>query len=285
MSRGAVLLSLMLAGSLGANGLLLAVWRRGNAAGGGEPQVIAAAAAPARATAAAPEGDRPPRAPFTLGECQERVQALAEELAALVDLRRRHLSPAQRFGELSPNAQLTASVLTELEKAIAPAGGLPCQVECREDLCRMAFADAPRPPPWFERFTDSPWARESLESVEVLEDAVFFRWREPGVVRGDDFLQEVLTNFQRSGAVEACRTRFRGAGALELRLSLLSQPAAEDADAPPGLTARTGGVLAGTPLGDCMAAELQRSLASVPLPPRFDPAILLAQLPASPPGE
>jgi hypothetical protein len=95
---------------------------------------------------------------------------------------------------------------------------------------------------------------------------------------GIDLLRAAVTTFRKSGAIERCQARFKDEGTLETRINLVGD---EDdlEDAPLGLTLRIGGRLAGTPLGDCIAAELRRALDAVTLPPRYETGVVFARFP------
>jgi len=102
---------------------------------------------------------------------------------------------------------------------------------------------------------------------------------DPGAVAGSVVLQTALHDFESSGAVERCQKEHSGKGTLDAHVSIVSGHDGDPQDEPAGVSIEASGPLAGTPLGNCIDGELRRALEAVPLPPRFERALVLAQYP------
>ena len=97
----------------------------------------------------------------------------------------------------------------------------------------------------------------------------------PGAV---DLIRDAVATFRVSGAIERCQERFHDDGTLETRINLVGNED-EVEDEPMGLSVRVGGKLAGTPLGDCLMAELRPILDRVSLPPESESGVVFARFP------
>ena len=138
------------------------------------------------------------------------------------------------------------------------------------------MVDAPSFAPWVAELHRSEWMGEHLHQVARDGDGLLFEEHRPGSVRGSDLLQQALQDFESSGAVERCLARHQGEGTLDAHLTLENF---EEGAADPGINVQAGGRLSGTPLGTCIHDELRRALADMTLPPHYERATLLAQLP------
>ena len=258
-----LLIGALVLASLGANGLLLSRWRAARSA-------EAVDAGLAGATGGT--GRRAGHLPVRLDGCGLRAAAIEGRFAEVMRLRDQYLPPSLRWEDAALNESLTSALRTELAKHVA-AGAPALQAECREELCRLFAGETETAA--IASFMRSPWRGQHLREVESDASGLLLRHRDPGAIAGGELLQRVLQDFEASGAVETCQTSFKGerSGTVDAELTV-----AMDGEAA-ALTVQTGGLLASTPLGKCIAGELNRAIAAVTLPDRVERAVVMAQYP------
>jgi hypothetical protein len=272
--------------SLGANGLLFARWRAAHPA-------ISAEAADAKPTAppAFTEAWRRPfpglraglqargAAPVALDSCVQETSRLSSQLAELDRLREQHTPARERFKSAEPNRPLTTAFMAALDSHIPLSAGSPVRAECRGNLCRVFIAPAGRSDQRLVALRESQFVGENLKELEPDDEGLLFEQKHPDSISGSDLLQNALQDFESSGAVEACQSKFPGAsGTLDAQVTIVPPDQAGQGQTQ-GISVRSAGALAGTPLGNCIDNAFQRALMAVVLPERYDGASLMAQYP------
>jgi hypothetical protein len=277
---------LLLAGlvvlSLGANGLLFARWRAAHPAQVSEAGPPGKPAAPALSEAwrrpfpglRLTQPGRGP-APVALDGCVLETSRLSTQLAEIEHLREQHTPPRERFQAAEPNRELTAAFSAALDHHIPVSAGSPVRAECRGNLCRVFVTPAGRSDQRLVALRESEFVGENLKELEPDDDGLLFEKKDADSVSGSDLLQNALQDFESSGAVEACQSMFPGgAGTLDAQVTIV--PPGQES---PGISVRSAGALAGTPLGKCIDSAFQRALMAVVLPDHYDGASLMAQYP------
>ena len=273
-------LSLLVIGSLSANGLLLSRARHPTPAVANHS---AARATPARAVAprrrvAVPKLVWGP--PGSPADCAARSADLEAKAAELDHLGDRYLGPDVRFAHAGVNAKLTAELRTQLRGHRATDGRTPspAALECRATVCRLAGLAADDEDEWLPGFMESGWATDHLQQATRDGDQIFFEARGRGGPTAPELVADELKAFERSDALASCRSRFARAGTLDVRVDVVAEEGDIDEE-PPGIALHTGGALADTDLGQCIAAALERRLTGLTLPEGPDSATLSAQFP------
>jgi hypothetical protein len=275
-----VALGVLLAASLAANALLITRPRTG-AVGAGSPSPTAARPEPPPLLRQA--GVAAAAAPPDFPSCHERVASLEAQLAVMERKIERNRSLFDVFERATPDPAVSAQFGAELRQHLTGDGGTPppVAVQCRGRICCITA----------EPDAGAMASLHSFEETLARRDRVRggLSWKSPSQAclhlrspddppEGIDLLRAAVTAFRKSGAIERCQTTFEDEGTLETRINVVSD---EDdlEDEPLGLTLRVGGRLAGTPLGDCIAAALRRALDAVKLPPRYETAVVFARFP------
>jgi hypothetical protein len=277
------IIAVLLLASLGGNGILLWRWRVHVAtATSPVPDVEREAVtvptlSPGELWRRPFPGLRPPRTPPPkLDACTLRSSILSANIAELDQMREHLLPPRQRYREAALNVELTAALSGELRRHLPTEVGSEVTADCRGRLCRVQLPRRAQDAPWVAELHRSEWMGEHLHQVARDGDGLLFEEHRPGSMRGSDLLQQALQDFESSGAVERCLVRFQDEGTLDMHLTL---EAFEEESADPGINVEAGGRLSGTPLGKCIHEEFRRALAAMTLPPHYERATLLAQLP------
>jgi hypothetical protein len=275
--------------SVGANGLLFVRWRANRPAKAAE--VAGAPRNKATAAAAFAQAWRRPfpglrlgmqaggAAPVALDGCMQETSRLTSELAELERLREQHTPAGMRFQSAEPNRALTTAFSAALDSQIPVSAGTPVRAECRGNLCRVFLPPAGRGDQRLVALRESQFVGENLKELEPDDEGLLFEQKHPDSIPGSDLLQNGLQDFEASGAVEACQTKFPGAaGTLDAQVTIAPPEQGQQGQAP-GISVRSAGALVGTPLGTCIDTALQRALAAIVLPEHYDGASVMAQYP------
>jgi hypothetical protein len=75
-----------------------------------------------------------------------------------------------------------------------------------------------------------------------------------------------MKRFEASTAAPDCEARFPAKGTLSVKLHLPKTGDLDELGGPAHMTAVYGGVLSGTPLGNCMEAKVAETILVAPLP-------------------
>jgi hypothetical protein len=221
--------------------------------------------------------------PTDLRACEARLASARRDVAAIQRKVERNRNVFELYDRAQPAPGLAAELGALFSTTMEGDGGPPPAIDmhCRGRICcARAAGDAgieDAMEPFADRLHDRRRLRGGL-SWRNQREACF------GVVAtGDppeaiDIVGDAVKALRRSGAIERCQQRFPGQGALDTRINIVGDPG-EIEDAPPGISVRAGGKLAGTPLGDCIAAELKRALDAVELPADHESGVLYAQFP------
>jgi hypothetical protein len=235
-----------------------------------------------------PANAPPAPVPADLPTCQSRLVAVQAEIAGLDRRIERHRNPMEVFDRGQPNPPLTAEVASALRRTVGgtTGGALPVELQCRAQVCCAKAPDADS----IKRFVEP--AVEAFRDQRRLQGGglgwrgpreACFRLRPPAApAEAFDLVSDAVTRFRKSGAVERCQQRFAADGTLETRINLVGDEGDLE-DAPLGLSVRIGGKLAGTPLGDCIAADLKRVLDDLRLPAEYESGVVFATFPNPPP--
>ena len=224
--------------------------------------------------------------PVALDSCVVRGSWLADQLAALEEVRAKLVPAANRFEQAEVDAEQTAAFVAAFTAEVPAQQRRELQraapgMECRARWCRLTLP-AGEKPPWLaqvvEQFKQSEWVGENLHEVEASKDTLLFERHPPGAVASSTLLQQALHEFESSGAVEACQAQHKqGQGTLDAEVTL----AASDEGGRPdnGFTVEARGPLAGTSLGTCIDERFRQALAAIQLPPRYATSTALVQFP------
>src|SRR6185436_6844612 len=216
--------------SLGANGVLFTRWRAtrpAKPAGDSSAPAAKPSAPPAFAEAwrrPFPGLRLPARggAPVALDSCVQQTSALTAQLAELDHLREQHTPAGERFQSAQPNRALTTAFIAALDRHIPLSGGSPVRGECRGNLCRVFVAPAGRSDQRLAALRESEFVGENLKELEPDDEGLLFEKKEPDSISGSDLLQNALQDFEASGAIEACQTKFPGAtGTLDAQVTIV----------------------------------------------------------------
>jgi hypothetical protein len=207
--------------------------------------------------------------------CRLAENELGARISALKNQMEKHETPKERFEHADPVRR--PELENELRKRLGSGDSgypLSLEVECRRNVCRVQLAGDAQSTPHI----DLEWARRNVRGVMTAGTDTYYGIRDVDVPSGFDILMRLVDDLRRSGDVEHCAARYDDKGSLDVRLNLAMD---EDdfEDAPSGLSLRVTGPLVGTPLGDCIVAQLRRARDAIDLPASYQPAALHLSLP------
>jgi hypothetical protein len=223
-----------------------------------------------------PSGE--PRMTFSLSapsvptsECAARLAAVEKRQAAMKRIIERDASPAERFAREPASPALTRELEGRLRRATAglPAAFTGLTAACHGVICQVQ-------PRAGVKLGRSEWqqleGRPEVASVIVgraYGDGAYWLVRPPLTADGREILDRLVAEIEAGPMLATCRKRHPATGHLLVNYVLagrdpLGRPAARI-----GLSAVCTGSLAESPLGRCIADELERALASATLPAEF----------------
>jgi hypothetical protein len=206
--------------------------------------------------------------PITLDQCEMAIAAREEALVALNENIARHLPLAERF-RLSPlNDELASDVRARLQERVG-ANIAAFKVECRGETCQidgLPGNDVPDARAWLRGRARETQGKKESQLVHVLPR---------DVVSGADLLKDLLRDYKASGIQEKCRALAPKTGVLEVALTI-----AEGSQQSPskGVEITSGGALAGTQMGACLLAELQKRVEAEPVPVKVSAATIISRI-------
>jgi RNA polymerase sigma factor (sigma-70 family) len=252
-------------------------------------------------------GSPRPRMPADLLEtCREAWVRLERQLDALED-RIQDVAPERAFPASTPNAGLTARVVTWVRSVLdRPAGGLPFAVECRAQVCALTpgSKDDPlairwqckpgpenRPKLCFPAPDGGGWYRSlearikpfgqlrlTIQDAETKPAYLVARFRE-GARRESPMaaLLSFMDSFPWRGEIAACDRRFPSKGFLRARLDV--RGVSGDPTQPSRISLHLGGDLGGTPLATCVSGVIGAASARFEVPSGSDSVTVHSELP------
>jgi RNA polymerase sigma-70 factor (ECF subfamily) len=203
--------------------------------------------------------------PPTLGPCRAEALALGARLAsALADVEE-NLDPLERFAKAAPDPGLSAEITAEMRRVLATSDPA-YRAECRADVCQFR---GPEPAHVWRRTLSREeglgWRLGGMQS-ELYSPLWFATVKSDAELESGRWLQAKLDELAGTARERCAREHPQAAGKLDVRLaiSLLGQGSA--AGTTQELSAEYGHELAATPVGACVAAALERALATTQAP-------------------
>jgi hypothetical protein len=216
-----------------------------------------------------PPGARPvarPLPPAAPDRCPAEAEAAEKTLASMRAAMARALTPAERFAAEPASAALTPDVAGLVKRAAASASPelRAATVECRGVICR-AHAPGPLDRPAWTRLEELPELNARIVGRAYDGDA-YWLIRPANADDGRQVLARLVHELETRPFFDSCYAQHPARGHLLVSYALPGDSIFGQPGPRSGIEAHYSGSLTDSPLGRCLAQELDRALPDLPLP-------------------
>jgi hypothetical protein len=199
-------------------------------------------------------------------DCPTELAKIEKRTAAMQRAMARDLSPAERFAAEPLDTALTADVQARLAQASTglPASFAGLAATCHGVICQVQPRAALAPADW-QRLEARPQLKQVIVG-RAYQGAAYWLVRRPGTADGKVIVDGLVAALEAGPAFATCHHQHPKAGHLLVSYVLAGKDPLGRPARKPGLSTVITGSLADTPLGRCLAAELEGALATRTVP-------------------